>query len=60
MSDRSAQMGDELEQLRIYLETLGGSVCLLDVLHAMEDIARLTLDEVAEWSGMFGKELVDP
>lgn len=60
ISDRSAEMASQLEQLRSYLESLSGSLCLLDVLHAMEDIARLTLDEVAEWSGMFGKELVDP
>ena len=60
LSDRSAQMSVELQHIQASLNEANGPVRLVEVLHFVEDISRLTLDEVADWSGIYGKELVDP
>jgi hypothetical protein len=60
LADRSEQMGYEL----LGVEDRAGAMAargarLADVLHVAEDAARLTLDEVSEWTAIYGKEFVE-
>ena len=60
LADRSEQMKFELMHLEHRAATLWArSDRLLDVLRVAEDAARLTLDEVAEWTTIYGKEFVE-
>ena len=60
LADRSEQMGFELSHLEQRADALWSrSKRLLDVLHVAEDVARVTLDEVAEWTAIYGKEFVE-
>jgi hypothetical protein len=60
LSDRSDHMAARLGQLeeRAGLARLRPPR-LLDVLRLAEDVARSTVDEVAEWSAVYGKEFVE-
>jgi hypothetical protein len=60
LADRSLQMAGELSNLeRRSWRTGARRVRLIDALHLANDAARLTLDEVAEWSAIYGKEFVE-
>jgi len=60
LADRSEQMKYELQHLEQRAETVWArSAGMLDVLRVAEDAARLTLDEVAEWTAIYGKEFVE-
>ncbi len=60
LADRSLQMAGELSTLeRRSWRTGARRVRLIDALHLANDAARLTLDEVAEWSAIYGKEFVE-
>ena len=60
LADRSAQMSVQLELLQERANLPRPRPArLLDALRLAEDVARLTLDEVAEWSAIYGKEFVE-
>jgi hypothetical protein len=71
LADRSTQMKHMLEVLKSHADAAierfershGGTVAptggTIDVLHLAEDCASLTLDEVAEWSFVYAKRIVD-
>ena len=60
LADRSLQMAGELSNLERRSWRSGARrVRLMDALHLANDAARLTLDEVAEWSAIYGKEFVE-
>lgn len=60
LADRSEQMKFELLHLQKRARTLWArSDRALDVLYVAEDAARLTLDEVAEWTALYGKEFLE-
>jgi hypothetical protein len=60
LADRSLQMAGELSNLeRRSWRTGARRTRLIDALHLANDAARLTLDEVAEWSAIYGKEFVE-
>jgi hypothetical protein len=60
LADRSDHMVARLRQLE---EKSGQArlrpLRLLDVLRLAEDIARSTVDEVVEWSALYGKDFVE-
>jgi hypothetical protein len=59
-ADRSARMAGELARLRFQAGIAGPRpIRIADALHMADDTARLTLDEVAEWSAIYGKEFVE-
>lgn len=60
LADRSEHMAAQLQQLeeRSSLARLR-PVCLLDALRLGEDVAKSTIDEVAEWSAIYGKDFVE-
>jgi hypothetical protein len=60
LADRSEHMAAQLRQLeeRSSLARLR-PVRLLDSLRLGEDVARSTIDEVAEWSAIYGKDFVE-
>ena len=60
LADRSEHMAAQLRQLeeRSSLARLR-PVRLLDALRLGEDVARSTIDEVAEWSAIYGKDFVE-
>jgi len=72
LADRSIQMGRMLSVLTARAdETIAGidrsretptvgPGHVIDVLHLAEDCAKLTLDEVAEWSFVYAKEIIEP
>ena len=60
LSDRSAQMAVQLGLLQERANMPRPRPArMLDALRLAEDVARLTLDEVAEWSAIYGKEFVE-
>jgi hypothetical protein len=60
LADRSLQMAGELSNLERRSWRAGARrLRLIDALHLANDAARLTLDEVAEWSAIYGKEFVE-
>lgn len=60
LADRSERMSAELTRLcALCRPGVAGSPRLIEVLHVAEDVARLTLDEVADWSGTYGRELLE-
>jgi hypothetical protein len=60
LADRSEHMAAQLRQLeeRSSLARLR-PVRLLDALRLGEDVAKSTIDEVAEWSAIYGKDFVE-
>lgn len=60
LADRSEHMADQLRQLeeRSSLARLR-PVRLLDALRLGEDVAKSTIDEVAEWSAIYGKDFIE-
>ncbi|HLZ83740.1 MAG TPA: hypothetical protein VKQ54_09255 [Caulobacteraceae bacterium] len=60
LADRSEHMASQLRQLeeRSSLARLR-PIRLLDALRLGEDIAKSTIDEVAEWSAIYGKDFVE-
>ena len=60
LADRSEHMAAQLRQLeeRSSLARLR-PIRLIDALRLGEDIARSTIDEVAEWSAIYGKDFVE-
>jgi hypothetical protein len=60
LADRSEHMAAQLRQLeeRSSLTRLR-PVRLLDALRLGEDVAKSTIDEVAEWSAIYGKDFVE-
>jgi hypothetical protein len=60
LADRSEHMAAQLRQLedRSSLSRLR-PVSLLDALRLGEDVAKSTIDEVAEWSAIYGKDFVE-
>jgi hypothetical protein len=60
LADRSEHMAAQLRQLedRSSLARLR-PVSLLDALRLGEDVAKSTIDEVAEWSAIYGKDFVE-
>jgi hypothetical protein len=60
LADRSEHMAAQLKQLeeRSSLARLR-PVRLLDALRLGEDVAKSTIDEVAEWSAIYGKDFVE-
>jgi hypothetical protein len=60
LADRSEHMAAQLRQLeeRSSLARLR-PIRLLDALRLGEDVARSTIDEVAEWSAIYGKDFVE-
>ena len=60
LADRSEQMKYELAHLEKRARMLWQrSDRMLDVLHVAEDAARLTLDEVADWTALYGTEFLE-
>ena len=60
LADRSEQMKYELAHLEKRARMLWQrSDRMLDVLHVAEDAARLTLDEVADWTALYGQEVLE-
>ncbi len=60
LADRSLQMAQELAQLETRSWKVGfRPVRIADALHLATDAARLMLDEVAEWSAIYGKEFIE-
>jgi len=60
LADRSAHMSVQLGLLRERANMPRPRPArMLDSLRLAEDVARLTLDEVAEWSAIYGKEFVE-
>lgn len=67
LADRSERMVSILEALEERATRLadkagasGRRVRTVDVLRLGEDVARITLDEVADWSALYAKEMVEP
>jgi len=60
LADRSEHMAVQLGQLeeRSSLARLR-PLTLADALHLGEDVAKSTIDEVAEWSAIYGKDFVE-
>ena len=60
LADRSEHMAAQLRQLeeRSSLARLR-PLTLVDALHLGEDVAKSTIDEVAEWSAIYGKDFVE-
>jgi hypothetical protein len=62
-----ARLADRSAQMSVHLATVQDRANMprprparmLDALRLAEDVARLTLDEVAEWSAIYGKEFVE-
>ena len=60
LADRSKQMAGELSRLEARSWKIGfRRLRMTDALHLASDAARLMLDEVAEWSAIYGKEFVE-
>ncbi len=60
LADRSLQMAEELSRLEARSWIIRSRpIRIVDALHLATDTARLTLDEVAEWSAIYGKEFVE-
>ena len=60
LGDRSQQMAVSLAQLAV--RSLAPSRRPTTLIHAMrlgDDVAKLTIDEVAEWSALYGKDFVE-
>lgn len=67
LADRSERMVAILGGLALRADALreraarsGSPLRIVDTLRLGEDVARITLDEVAEWSALFAKEMVEP
>lgn len=60
LADRSQHMADQLHAVAERAELLDlRPVRALDALRLAEDVATLTIDEVAEWSAIYGKAMVE-
>ena len=60
LGDRSQQMAISLAQLAARsLEPGRRPVGLVDAMRLGDDVAKLTIDEVAEWSALYGKDFVE-
>lgn len=60
LADRSLQMAQELSRLEARSWIIRSRpIRVIDALHLATDTARLTLDEVAEWSAIYGKEFIE-
>ena len=60
LADRSQQMAVSLSQLAARsLEPSRRPASLVDAMRLGDDVARLTIDEVAEWSALYGKDFVE-
>ena len=64
LADRSKQMAAQLRALGARpaesAKKAGRKVRVLDALRLAEDVTRLTIDEVAEWSAIYGKDFIEP
>jgi hypothetical protein len=60
LADRSEHMAAQLRQLEDRADLARPrALRLLDALRLGEDVARTTIDEVAEWSAIYGKDFVE-
>ncbi len=64
LADRSKQIAAQLRKLgagpKISAKKAQRPVRVLDALRLAEDVTRLTIDEVAEWSAIYGKDFIEP
>ncbi len=60
LADRSQQMAVSLSQLAVRSLAPGRRpTTLIDAMRLGDDVAKLTIDEVAEWSALYGKDFVE-